>query len=1184
MESRPKVLVVDDDEQILSLLDTVLKSKGFDCEWAFSAQEAKQKIARQPIDLVLCDILMPDESGIELCRQIRKENPVTAVLMVTGLKDPKTIDQAIKAGADGYITKPIEPSRLLPQITAAICHRNHEILAERYREELEKTVQEKTRSLERIISKLSENEKRFTAIAESAQDAIVMVDHNGRILFWNKRAEDMFGYPKGEVMGQDLHELLAPPEYKTLFKEAFPKFRQTGKGKAIGRTLELTAVRKDGTEFPIELSLSSIEVNGKWGAVGIIRDITERKLMIEALRDSEEQFRVAIENSSDGIALIRGTQHFYVNSKYLEILGYNSPDELIGQPISKVIHRDDRERIYQFNEARHNGGPAPSRYEAKLVRKDGTTIHVEISATLTKYRDKPLILANIRDISERKQMEEQLSKSEQFLNDMFNAIQDGISVLDTDLTVKKVNSRMEDWYSANVPLVGKKCYEVYYNRKSPCKRCPTLRAIKTGKTEREIAPGLPGSPVEWVELFSYPIFDNTGHVTGVVEFVRDITEFKRAEDSLRKREQLYRSLVESTTDAIVHLDKERKIVSCNRAFLDIFGYEKEEVVGKSILLAHESNESFRAFGQQAYSAIAKKGFAKTEWTFVTKDGRKIPFEITTSAIKDPSGKITGYVSIMRDITERRMAEQALRESEEKYRVVVENLKEGIVVGQEGKLKFVNPAITKITGYSEKELLSMPWINIIHPDDKQIAITNHMRRLEGKEVPETYLMRIIDKEGKTHWLENSGVVIRWENKPAILNFLTDVTERKLAEDEFRRAHHELEDLIKSISSILIELTPEHVVRRWNRVAENVFGIDAGSATGRRLQEIDLSWDLVKVIEGLEQCKNTKDVVRLQDVPFVQSSGNRGFLGITITPKLDDKNELKGFIIMASDITERRNLETQLLQAQKLESVGQLAAGIAHEINTPTQFVGDNIQFLQGSLEDLANLLKIYRSLADSVNSHKDNQRQLAEKAKEMEEEIDLDYLTEEIPKAIEQSMEGIKRVARIVRAMKEFSHPGSDEKTLIDLNHAIENTITVAKNEWKYVADMETNLDPSLPPVPCLPGELNQVILNMIINAAHAISEVVGKDGGKGKITITTQKKDDWVEIRIADTGTGIPEDIRDRIFDPFFTTKEVGKGTGQGLAISRSVIVDKHGGSIDVETEVGKGTTFIIKLPLAEST
>jgi len=154
---------------------------------------------------------------------------------------------------------------------------------------------------------------------------------------------------------------------------------------------------------------------------------------------------------------------------------------------------------------------------------------------------------------------------------------------------------------------------------------------------------------------------------------------------------------------------------------------------------------------------------------------------------------------------------------------------------------------------------------------------------------------------------------------------------------------------------------------------------------------------------------------------------------------------------------------------------------------------------------------------------------------------------------------------------------------VDLNHAIENTITVAKNEWKYVAEMETDFDPALPPVPCLPGELNQVILNMIINAAHAIADVMG-DGSKGKgtIRITTRRDGNWAEIRISDTGTGIPEAIRDRIFDPFFTTKEVGKGTGQGLAIARSMIVDKHGGTIDFETQEGKGTTFIIRLPLEE--
>jgi signal transduction histidine kinase len=188
---------------------------------------------------------------------------------------------------------------------------------------------------------------------------------------------------------------------------------------------------------------------------------------------------------------------------------------------------------------------------------------------------------------------------------------------------------------------------------------------------------------------------------------------------------------------------------------------------------------------------------------------------------------------------------------------------------------------------------------------------------------------------------------------------------------------------------------------------------------------------------------------------------------------------------------------------------------------------------------------------------------------------------EIPKAIQQSLEGVERVATIVRAMKEFSHPGTGQKSAVDLNHAIESTITVARNEWKYVAEVVTHFEPTLPQVPCLAGEFNQVVLNLIINATHAIADVVG-DGAKGKglITITTRQDKSWAEIRIQDTGAGIPEKIRNRIFEPFFTTKGVGKGTGQGLAISRSVIVDKHGGTIAFESQVGKGTTFIIRLPI----
>jgi signal transduction histidine kinase len=186
----------------------------------------------------------------------------------------------------------------------------------------------------------------------------------------------------------------------------------------------------------------------------------------------------------------------------------------------------------------------------------------------------------------------------------------------------------------------------------------------------------------------------------------------------------------------------------------------------------------------------------------------------------------------------------------------------------------------------------------------------------------------------------------------------------------------------------------------------------------------------------------------------------------------------------------------------------------------------------------------------------------------------------MPRAIQQSLEGVQHVSRIVKAMKDFSHPGIDRKVAVDLNRAIETTLTVARNELKYVADTVTQLDPQLPPVPCLPGEINQVLLNLVINAAHAIADALPPgEQRRGRITVSTQCFEDMVELRVSDTGTGIPEDVRSRIFEPFFTTKPVGRGTGQGLSLAHAVVVNKHGGQIWFDTELGKGTTFIVRLP-----
>ncbi len=287
-------------------------------------------------------------------------------------------------------------------------------------------------------------------------------------------------------------------------------------------------------------------------------------------------------------------------------------------------------------------------------------------------------------------------------------------------------------------------------------------------------------------------------------------------------------------------------------------------------------------------------------------------------------------------------------------------------------------------------------------------------------------------------------------------------------------------------------------------------------------------------------------------------------------------------MMIDVTEQRRLENDLAQAQKLESVGRLAAGVAHEINTPVQFVSDSVLFVREAMDDLSDIVGKYRDLRNATQdarSSAENVAAAAKAAEQAESDADLDYILENAPVALDRARDGLGRVAAIVRSMKEFAHPDRKEMVQADLNQAIASTLVIASNEYKYVAEIETAFG-QIPQVNCYAGEINQVVLNLIVNAAHAIADVVAGTPEKGLIRVSTRVLDDQVEITIADSGKGIPAEVRSRIFDPFFTTKEVGKGTGQGLAIARAVIVDKHKGTLHFETELGNGTTFYIRLPI----
>lgn len=336
---------------------------------------------------------------------------------------------------------------------------------------------------------------------------------------------------------------------------------------------------------------------------------------------------------------------------------------------------------------------------------------------------------------------------------------------------------------------------------------------------------------------------------------------------------------------------------------------------------------------------------------------------------------------------------------------------------------------------------------------------------------------------------------------------------------------------------------------------------------------------------EQVMETKKPVTIEHTHY-NEQGEQILVEVKAYPILDEFGNVVQMVESCIDISDKRKveqerllLERELSRAQKLESIGTLAAGVAHEINTPIQFIGDNSMFAKESVADLFNAISQYTELLKKIDNSE--QVNIVESIKRIEEDGDLEYLHEELPKALSATIDGVDHVGDIVKAMKDFSHIGSQESMQYEnINEAIETTLTISKNEWKYVAKIEKNLAPDLPLVNCFIGEIKQVLLNVIINAAHAITDSQQNmdESELGTITVTTTMEDDRIKVAISDTGMGIEEKNREELFDPFFTTKDVGKGTGQGLSVAYQIITEKHGGEIGFDTLIGEGSTFYFYL------
>jgi PAS domain S-box-containing protein len=910
-----------------------------------------------------------------------------------------------------------------------------------------------------------------------------------------------------------------------------------------------------------------------------------------------------------------------VNSALCQMLGY-SAQELVGTSWTELTHPDDLAPSLQLLEQAILEARNFPEVEKRFLHRSGNVVWVRLRVSLIRgSAGQPLYFAtHMEDITERKRFMEALCDGEERFRIMADSCPSMMWVTDSEGTMQFVNKVCREFCGID-------------HDESDCAKCDMLTRPKdspeyTAVFDRAVKERIPFSAEArvqrgdgtWRLLGSKaePSISASGEYLGHIGLSADITERTEQEQAREFELSLIRSIHEETLEGILVVDEAGQIVSLNRRFLEIWKITLPNgadphvnnitaALNRPFLLeALERVESPASF-MQRIQELDEHPNEEDHCEIRLKDGRTL--ERHSTGLKNQQGKYLGRVWFFRDITAHKQAEVSLQnarnladdanrrllekrsvlENERRMlRALIDNIPDFMYVKDtESRFVVANAHLAHVHGVDNPEqLLGKTDFDFYPRELAELFYRDEQSMIRSGEALYEHEEAGLDYKGSVHRTLTTKVPIR-DAAGQIIGLAgigRDITARKQMEDALREAERKYRGMVDDAVVGIFQSTRGGRFISVNPAMALIFGY---GSTGEMIETItDIATQIhVNPKRRREFERIVAELGGAHNFEFeaLRKDGSRIWVSLNVRAVFE-KGVPALYEGMCEDVTERNRLREQLLQAQKLESVGQLAAGIAHEINTPTQYIGDNVRFLKDAFQGLTNLLADYERLMSSAQGGTCSPDMVQQVAATVER-IDAVYLLDEIPKAIEQTLEGVNRVSTLVNAMKEFSHPETKEKIPLDLNHAIGNTITVARNEWKYVADLETDFDESLPPIPCHPGAFNQIILNLIVNAAHAIAAVDRKGGQqKGKIGVQTRNCNKWAEIRIQDTGTGIPEKIRNRVFDPFFTTKEIGKGTGQGLAIVHSAVVVKHGGTIHFETEEGKGTIFVIRLPLDGAT
>jgi len=1047
---------------------------------------------------------------------------------------------------------------------------------------------------------LWESQEQLRALLSNSTAMVYLKDAAGRYLRVNPAFEQVSGCKPGGVIGKTDHELFP--------KNVADKFQANDQQVLQQKTsLECEEFHyQNGVERAyLSVKFPLFDEEGEPYAVAAIStDITERKESERALRQSESRYRLLFERNLAGV--FRHTLEGDIlecNDSMARMFGYKSPQELIGSNIRRFwVDPGERDKMLALLAEYHSLGS----YEICIRRKDGHRkwLLVSIHQTQPSAGEAPTLEGTAVDITHRKETERQMKLQATALQSAAN----GILITDPAGQIQWVNPAFTllTGYEAD-EVVGKRPGILKSGVQDAAFYQNLWQTVRKGEVWKgELVNRRKDGTQYTEEMVITPVRDEAGVISHLIAIKQDITGRKRSERALRERTVYLNTLFESSPLGIAVVDIEGCIQMSNSAFEKLFLYSREEIWGKKLddIIVPRG---LTAEAQDLTSQCLKGPGAAISSARQRKDGSLIDVEIYGAPLVI-EGELRGLLALYQDITARKQAEADLvkyaqdlevsKSAQEEHAhelarlvedlarerdllgTLMDNLPDGIYYkDRQSRFLRANSVISKTLGLDDpRDAVGKTDSDFFPEEDAKAYFRNEQQVIETGQPLIGQIERVRQPDGLYRWHATSTVPVRDARGEVtgLVGITRDITERFQSEELLKASEKRYRELFENASDIVYTTGLDTRLTSLNRVGQQILGYTAEEAT--RI-------DLLEVVGPKHREMIKREYERLlagaSDITFEMEITAKDGRQVTleVKPRVIYNGETpSGVQGIARDITGREAAEMELRHAQKLESVGRLAAGIAHEINTPIQFVGDNTRFLQDSFGDLGALLTKYQELRDAATAGNVGS-ELLTALRQQEEKSDCAYLLEEIPRALAQTLDGVSRVATIVLAMKEFAHPESKEMAGADLNKALQSTLTVARNELKYVAEVETQFG-DLPAVVCNIGDVNQVFLNLLVNGAHAIADVVGNSGKLGKIQVRTWQEGNAVVVSISDTGGGIPEAIRGRIFDPFFTTKEVGRGTGQGLAIARSVVVDRHKGMLTFETETGKGTTFYVRLPL----